>query len=284
MLKTKELFGDRDKISIAVSRIKEFENAAVGIHPAGYYVCVSGGKDSSVIQELCIMAGVKCEFVHNFTTVDCPETIYFLRQEQERLKKAGYILRFEYATDKDGNRKTMWKQIEKHGFPTRIVRWCCQDFKEYGGKGRYCMTGVRWEESARRKNRSLHETKTKDIKNKVFLNNDNDMKRKLVELCTRKMTYVLNPIIDWSEDDVWEFIKAAGVPYNPLYDHGYKRIGCIGCPFAGNRRKELDKNPKYKAAYIRAGAKYLEYRKANGIKTGDIWATPEKYFDWWVRG
>jgi phosphoadenosine phosphosulfate reductase len=274
MLNTKELFGDRDKISIAVSRIKEFENTAIGINPAGYYVCISGGKDSSVIQELCIMAGVKCEFVHNFTTVDHPKTIYFLRREQERLKKAGYALRFEYATDKEGKHKTMWNMIAKKGFPTRNIRWCCHEFKEYGGRGRYCITGVRWEESAKRKKRSLHEIKTRNIKDKIFLNNDNDIRR--------KMTYMLNPIIDWSEDDVWEFIKGRGIPYNPLYDQGYKRVGCIGCPFSRNRKKGLDENPKYKAAYIRAGAKYLEYRKNRGLET-KAWSTPEEYFHWWVR-
>jgi phosphoadenosine phosphosulfate reductase len=230
------------------------------------------------------MTAVKCEFVHNFTTVDYPETVCFLRREQERLKQAGYVLRFEYTVYKNGSHKTMWNMIPRNGFPTRIRRWCCQEFKEYGGRGRYCMTGVRWEDSAKRKKRSLHETKTRNTKDKVFLNNDNDMRRKLVELCTRKMTYVLNPIIDWSEDDVWEFIRTRGVPYNPLYDQGHKRVGCIGCPFARNRKKELDENPKYKAAYIRAGARYLEYRKNRGMRTEEIWATPEKYFDWWLNG
>jgi len=35
--------------------------------------------------------------------------------------------------------------------PTRLVRYCCAALKEQGGKGRLKVTGVRWDESARRK-------------------------------------------------------------------------------------------------------------------------------------
>jgi phosphoadenosine phosphosulfate reductase len=283
MLKENTLFGEWNKIEAAVARIKEFAPIAEQLNPAGYYVCVSGGKDSSVIQELCIMAGVKCEFVHNFTTVDFPETARFLRREKDRLAKEGYTLRFEYAVDKKGNRKTMWNMIAKKGFPTMRVRWCCKEFKEYGGKNRYCITGVRWEESAKRKKRALHETKTPNVKNKLVLNNDNSMKRRLVEMCPRRNTFIMNPVIDWTEAEVWEFIRARNVPYNPLYDLGYKRVGCVGCPFSRNRLKELNDNPEYRKAYIRAGAKFIERRKQRGMKIPDCMESPEKYFNWWIQ-
>jgi phosphoadenosine phosphosulfate reductase len=39
----------------------------------------------------------------------------------------------------------------------------------------------------------------------------------------------LNPLINWSEQDVWEYIKANGVPYNPLHDKGFPSIGCQPC-------------------------------------------------------
>ena len=38
-----------------------------------------------------------------------------------------------------------------------------------------------------------------------------------------------NPLADWSEDDVWEYIRANQVPYNPLHDKGYPSIGCEPC-------------------------------------------------------
>jgi phosphoadenosine phosphosulfate reductase len=38
-----------------------------------------------------------------------------------------------------------------------------------------------------------------------------------------------NPLADWSEQDVWDYIRTNGVPYNPLHDKGYPSIGCEPC-------------------------------------------------------
>jgi phosphoadenosine phosphosulfate reductase len=38
-----------------------------------------------------------------------------------------------------------------------------------------------------------------------------------------------NPLADWSEQDVWDYIRANGVPYNALHDQGYPSIGCAPC-------------------------------------------------------
>ncbi len=38
-----------------------------------------------------------------------------------------------------------------------------------------------------------------------------------------------NPLIDWTEDDVWAYIRANDVPYNALHDKGYPSIGCEPC-------------------------------------------------------
>jgi len=37
------------------------------------------------------------------------------------------------------------------------------------------------------------------------------------------------PLADWTEDEVWDYIRANDVPYNELYDKGYKSIGCAPC-------------------------------------------------------
>ena len=42
----------------------------------------------------------------------------------------------------------------------------------------------------------------------------------------------INPLATWTTDDVWEFIRANDVPYNPLYDRGYASIGCAPCTTA----------------------------------------------------
>ncbi len=39
----------------------------------------------------------------------------------------------------------------------------------------------------------------------------------------------LNPLIDWHEEMVWDYIREHNIPYNPLYDQGYASIGCQPC-------------------------------------------------------
>ena len=39
----------------------------------------------------------------------------------------------------------------------------------------------------------------------------------------------IQPLADWSEADVWNYIAANDIPYNPLHDAGYRSIGCIPC-------------------------------------------------------
>jgi phosphoadenosine phosphosulfate reductase len=39
----------------------------------------------------------------------------------------------------------------------------------------------------------------------------------------------VNPLVDWSQDDVWTYIRNQNVPYNALHDRGYPSIGCAPC-------------------------------------------------------
>jgi phosphoadenosine phosphosulfate reductase len=41
--------------------------------------------------------------------------------------------------------------------------------------------------------------------------------------------YKVSPILDWTHDDVWTYIRAHKLPYNPLHDQGYPSIGCAPC-------------------------------------------------------
>jgi phosphoadenosine phosphosulfate reductase len=279
------LFGEHTKVEIAIARIKAFEPMALMHNPRGYYVCVSGDKDSSVIQELCIMAGVRCEFAHSHTSVDHPETVYFVRREQQRMRSMGYDFIIELPRGRDGKQKTMWNKIPTYGLPLRNQRWCCKELKEFGGIGRYCITGVRWAESARRsKQRNVHEITGRTGADHIILNNDNDMRRKLSEVCLIKRKLVLNPIIDWSDQDVWDFIRDRNLPVNPLYGRGYTRVGCIGCPMSKNGRKDLEKTPEYREAYFKAAQRHIETRRVHGLPEKSVFATPEVYFAWWLKG
>jgi phosphoadenosine phosphosulfate reductase len=276
MLREKQLDGTiYDKTVIALERIKTMAPIAERIY-GGYTVMVSGGKDSSIITDLAIRAGVPIKFEVSWTGIEYPATVYFLRSEKKRIEAMGYSFDFIIPRDRDGKQITMWKLIEKYGFPSRQMRFCCERLKEEAGQNAYCILGIRWAESARRKTgRFIHEMAGR----KMMTNNDNEAARRMTENCMKKNKYMLNPIIEWSDDEVWEYIKEHNLPYNPLYDSGHKRVGCIGCPMRANR-KELEENPRYAALYKKAAGRFLETRAKNreGYKK-DLNA----YYAWWVN-
>ena len=49
------------------------------------------------------------------------------------------------------------------------------------------------------------------------------------ELDTAHGMTKFNPLADWSEEDVWNYIRANNVPYNALHDQGFPSIGCAPC-------------------------------------------------------
>ena len=115
------------------------------------------------------------------------------------------------------------------------------------------------------------------------MNDDNDPTRRTVELCYRTNKTIVNPIIDWTDSDTWEFIKAEGIPYCSLYDEGWKRIGCIGCPLASieDRKRDFARWPYMKRLYLHTFADMLEARKAAG-KVDAIWTDANAVMRWWM--
>lgn len=51
----------------------------------------------------------------------------------------------------------------------------------------------------------------------------------LVEWDANNGLLKVNPLIDWTEEQTWEYIKQHGVPYNKLHDQGFPSIGCQPC-------------------------------------------------------
>ena len=115
-----------------------------------------------------------------------------------------------------------------------------------------------------------------------MLVNDNDESRRMIDSCYKKRKTVLNPIIDWSNDEVWEFIHYYNVPYCSLYDEGYKRLGCIGCPMGGTKHMKavFERYPKYEKLYLRAFDKMLIEREKAGLETK--WESAEEVMKWWL--
>ena len=224
----------------------------------GYSVAFSGGKDSVVLLDIVKRSGVKFDAHYNITGIDPPELYYFIRDNFPEVKR--------HRPD-----TTIWKLIVKKMIPpTRLIRYCCAELKERGDKGRRVVTGIRWAESSRRSKRGVVEECFRD-KHKVYI----------------------HPIIDWTDEDVWEYIKGRGIKYCSLYDEGFKRLGCIGCPMAGdNRIKEFARWPNFERKYRKAFAAAVaaaniaalgtEYGGTNR-KAKLTWKDGDEMFSWWMQ-
>lgn len=278
----------KEKERKAIEALKMFEP-----EDEPYYLCYSGGKDSDVIRILAQLAGVKHEIHHNLTTVDAPETIQYIKSIPNVI--------IDKARWEDGSHKTMWNLIPKIGMPPlRIMRYCCSELKEQGGKGRLKITGVRAAES---KNRADNGGDIKIIgkpattqkyltendinfqltkKGGVVLNFDNADSRRAVEHCFRTTSTMVNPILSWEEDDVWEFLHHYGCEANPLYQCDNKRIGCIGCPMQNKKgmRKDFQRYPKYYYNYVRAFDRLVKVLTETG--KAPRWQNGEEVMRWWV--
>lgn len=248
-------------------------------------VCTySGGKDSDVMLELFKRSGVPFEVHNSHTTVDAPQTVHHIRKKFRQLELQGIKADIEMPTYK-GKPVTMWQLIPiKKMPPSRLMRYCCSVLKETGCANRFIATGVRWDESSARAGREAYESIANKKRSRIvatdemMLMNDNSDKRKMTERCMKKNKMVVNPIIDWTHRDIWEFIRSEKIEYNPLYECGYKRVGCIGCPMASKGRwKEFADFPTYQRAYIRAFDKMLNELDNPRWKTGyDV-------FLWWME-
>jgi phosphoadenosine phosphosulfate reductase len=213
----------------------------------GYYLAFSGGKDSIVCKELLNMSGCKYDAHYNLTTIDPPELVKFIKE-------------FHSDVVWERPKKAFLKALLSRGFPQRQRRWCCSYLKEGGGAGRRVVTGVRWAESYKR------------------------AKRKTVEHCLKDERKIyIHPIIEWTDDNVWTFIRDRKIPYCKLYDEGWKRIGCLFCPSAGKHRLlEVEKYPKFKRAFIKAFHKLYLKKKSEGNTSVDRWKNGEDMFTWWI--
>lgn len=201
----------------------------------------------------------------NLTSVDPPEVIRFVKQsypEVDLIKPKKSI--YQHA-------------IEKQILPTMRVRWCCAEYKENSGAGRVTLIGIRHQESSRRAKRNeveisnrkysgtlegidkyRQELKAKRARRKSKkdgVNITNADQEQTLGCISGKESILVSPIIHWTEQDVWEFLnKVMEVPHCPLYDEGWHRIGCIGCPMSSAKQKQIEnvRYPHVKRNWIKA--------------------------------
>lgn len=250
----------------------------------------SGGKDSDVQLKLFELSGIPYEIHNSHTTVDAPETVYHIRKVFREQELKGIRCTIDYHIRPNGQRLTMWNLIPKKLMPpTRIVRYCCSELKEGGNENRMISTGVRWAESTKRSHRSPFEVlknsaaKSIGVSDEKMLITDNDDTRKLYESCHMKAKTVVNPIIDWKDTDIWDFIHTENIPVCSLYGCGYQRLGCLGCPLARRtqREREMHEYPKFKQAYVHAFDRMIAMRKAKGKEVQ--WSCGDEVYHWWME-
>lgn len=243
-----------EKIEMSIQTILTFQKQALNLSDLGYYVAFSGGKDSIVMDKLFQMSGVKYQLHYHNVTIDPPELIQFIKKY------------YPHAVWSKSKKNLPMKMVDVGMPPTRKIRWCCLEYKEGNGTERFVSIGVRATESARRK--GLWKT---------------------VQLNKHSSTMIMCPILYWTDKDVWEFIRQNNMPYCCLYDEGFKRIGCIGCPMSGKHRvTDFQRYPKYKAMWERAFVALHKRLKGVPTKTGkprliDRYNTPQDHFKWWME-
>lgn len=188
------------------------------------YAGNSGGKDSAVLDHLLQRSGIAYHSYYTNTTIDPTGTI-------------GHIRKHYPHTEILQPKETFYQLVERKGLPTFGVRYCCEFLKEYGSVGKMVFEGVRKSESKKRDGRDYIQCDSR---------------------AWQKGAKHIYPIYDWSDKQVWNYIKKYDLPLAPCYENGLKRLGCVGCPQArkvGQRRKEFELYPRYYKAIKKAIAK-----------------------------
>jgi phosphoadenosine phosphosulfate reductase len=240
---------------IAIERIQKFAKIAKQLD---FPICVgfSGGKDSQVVYDLCLRSGIEFKAYFN-RTFESNITLNFIRKYYPEVVWRSYTYGFIRNI-----------RVANNGFlPMVSAAYCCEDYKHNPKHIDKCsILGIRRAESAARSKRTVFSTKNKTDKRK----NSELYNAYFEENCQSvgsKSVISLFPIVDWSEQEVWDYIKRHNLPINPEYAH-FRRVGCIVCPKANfsSNYKSLLRYPKLIDAFIRAREVNI---KNNWIITSD---------------
>lgn len=234
-------------------------------------VSFSGGKDSTVASHLVMNGLGRSDILHIFadTTIELPDTYRYLQRFQTEHPLTPFI--------SSRSPLDFFKTAESIGPPSRILRWCCSTHKTNPlsklidsmspFNGVLTFDGIRKAESPRR---ALYPRITTQHK------------------IAREV--LARPILEWSDSAVWIYLLYHGITFNPAYKKGFRRVGCLYCPFNSewscrminywhpsqddrwsqflvqHAIKTNHQNPEYfvsKGWRARAGGRGLDHYKAN---------------------
>lgn len=279
---------ERRKDDMAIRLLREYEGLALDRDPRGYAVGFSGGKDSLVVRQLCKEAGVKHFCIYNITGLDPPELVYFKRKKFTEYESQGVPCR-----DLMYKQNIMQLMQMKNMPPTRLVRYCCEHLKESMPTDlQNCVYsfGVRQMES---RSRAIHrdEMEVYHRRSTRKFAYDNHENRRNFEIChaSNPLGQIrINPIArGWSDSDVWDFIHDRKLEYCCLYDEGFTRLGCAGCPMAGKKRvQEFERWPGLERIWRRGFDLMWEERlrrRAAGKEYAIDFQTVDEWWEWWME-
>lgn len=206
-------------------------------------ISYSGGKDSDVILELAKMAGIPYRAIYKNTTIDPPGTIKHCKEKGVEVF-APTINFFDL--------------VKKKGCPTRRARFCCEYLKEYKVLDR-AVQGIRRSESVKRAKRYKEPEVCRTYPHK------------------QGKCRVYLPILEWTDEDVAQFIAERGIKCHPLYYdeqgnfHVERRLGCIGCPLrSDNGLSDMVKYPKFLKRLISSSQAFIDTHP-NSSSEKKIW-------------
>ncbi len=214
------------------------------------HLAFSGGKDSVVLYDLAVKSGVDFKAFYANTTIDPQGTLGFIRKNYPNVE----VLH---------PKENFYQLVERKGLPTRLSRYCCEKLKEHGSVGKHCLEGVRSAESRGRQGRDYIQCDSRKW---------------------QKGAKHIYPIYDWTDAEIWLYIKANNLPVAPCYYNGFERLGCVGCPLVskkGVRETEFNREPNKLKGIKRAIKKGMRNNpqwKLTQLTQGD----PNKAIEWWL--
>lgn len=244
----------RELIKANKKQLKEKEKEAVGFIKECFggfglpkVVSFSGGKDSLVTLLLARKIKRNIPVVYLNTSLDFPETTEYVRKLKGDLK-----LNLIEITPP----QTFFELSRKLGPPSCFAPWCCQTLKfgpfnrfieDYYPEGVLSFQGLRKFESATRKNYD-----------------------RIVFNSTIPKQKIACPILDWTTFEVWLYILWKRAEYNPVYDYGFPRVGCVVCPhkYINHFKLTEETHPKIMKRWYRI---LHDYAKENGYDAS--WVT-----------
>lgn len=285
-----------DKVNKSIEVLKTAAKISNSYYNKPIIIAYSGGKDSDVVLDLAIRAEIEIEVLYSTTTVDAPQTMKHISEVFKQLQIMG--IKTERTKPRyKGKPINMFSLIQKKGTPpTRLMRYCCSVFKENSTPYRITAVGVRASESRKRQGRSDFSSGRGRTAKYFNLEHVKEVFKDAAEQdpvwdCTivanarNRKKLIVNPIYEWNDNDVWTYIKENKIRYNPLYDMGYSRVGCVLCPMARRSERKRDEAnfPQVRENYKKAFARMLETRKLQGKTNMDCWTDEEAVYRWWME-